>query len=572
MKLKTSLLIGLAALTFTSCNNATKKTSVSSEDAATSIYYGGDIITMEGDSATYAEAVAIKNGKIIFVGNKDDAEKLHGDSTTMNDLKGKTLVPGFVDGHVHFAALGAQAVAGNLLPGPDGNCNTIDDLVQIMKDWYTKNGTDKTKGWIFGIGFDDAVLKEGRFPTKEDLDKVSKDIPVCVMHITGHFCSVNSKGLELSKITAATKDPAGGLIRRMPNSKEPNGVLEEMAALTILFPIVTPEPALVDYYFDKSQEMAVKFGYTTAQEGKAMGNHEQLASYALSGKLKIDVVSYIDYSLPKYLHSDWNKKKYNHHYRIGGVKITLDGSPQGRTAWRTIPYLLPPDGQKKGYLGYPAIADDRKVMAVYDSAFANNWQIITHANGDAAIDQMIRCMKPASAKYGNTDRRSVLIHGQYVRMDQLDSLKKLDVVASLYPMHTFYWGDWHKKIIGDELGNKISPIRSALNKGLHVTSHTDAPVALPNLMMIMWTTVNRVSRSGAIIGAEERLTPYEALQSITIWGAYQHFEDKNKGSLAVGKLGDMVVLSENPLKIDPMKIKDIVVLETIKEGRSIFKL
>lgn len=569
MKQLLSIISAVALLAFAACNEPVKKASPA--DAADAIYYNGDIITMEGDSANYAEAVAIKDGKIVFVGSKADAEKLHSDSTAMNDLKGKTLVPGFFDGHVHFAGLGPQAITANLLASPDGNCNSIDDLVQILKDWHTKNGTDKTKGWIFGMGFDDAVLKEGRFPTKEDLDKVSKDIPVCVMHISGHFCSVNSKGLELSKITAATKNPPGGVIRRMPNSKEPNGVLEEMAAIPVFFPILTPAPSMVDYFFDKGQEMAASYGYTTVQEGKAMENHEQFAAYALKGKFKIDVVSYVDYSTPKYLHTDWNKKEYNNHYRIGGVKITLDGSPQGRTAWRTIPYLLPPDGQKQGYLGYPAIADDKKVMAVYDSAFANNWQIITHANGDAAIDQMIRCMKPAAAKYGNTDRRNVLIHGQYVRMDQLDSLKKLEVVASLYPMHTFYWGDWHKKIIGDSLGNKISPIKTALNKGLKVTSHTDAPVALPNLMMIMWTTVNRVSRSGVVIGADERLTPYEALQSITIWGAYQHFEEKNKGSFATGKLGDMVVLSENPLKIDPMKIKDIVVLETIKEGKSVYK-
>ncbi len=557
-------------MTIISCNQSSKQNNPA--NSADAIYFGGDIITMEGDSATYAEAVAVKDGKITFVGSKADAEKLHGDSTVMNDLKGKTLVPGFVDGHVHFAGLGAQAVSANLLPGPDGTCNSINELVQTLKDWYSKNGTDKTKGWIVGMGFDDAVLKENRFPTREDLDKVSTEAPVVAIHISGHFCSVNSKALELSKITAATKNPAGGLIRRMSNSNEPNGVLEELAAIPVFFPTISPsEPALVDYYFDKAQEMALSYGYTTAQEGKALGNHEQLADYAQRGKLKMDVVSYVDYSMPGYLHSDWNKKEYNQHYRIGGVKLTLDGSPQGRTAWRTIPFLLPPDGQKSGYLGYPAIADDKKVMAIYDTAFANNWQILTHANGDAAIDQMIRCMKPAAAKFGNTGRRSVLIHGQYIRMDQLDSLKKLTVIASLYPMHTFYWGDWHKKIIGDSLGNKISPIKSALNKGLKVTSHTDAPVALPNLMMILWTTVNRVSRTGVVIGADERLTPYEALQSITIWGAYQHFEEKNKGSFAAGKLGDMVVLSENPLKIDPMKIKDIVVLETIKEGKSIFK-
>lgn len=358
----------------------------------------------------------------------------------------------------------------------------------------------------------------------------------------------------------------------MTGSQKPNGVLEELAAIPAFFPILTPtEPALAEYYLDKAQEMAVKFGYTTAQEGRAMTNHESMANYAEKGKFKIDVVSYIDYLFPQYMRSKWYGKEYKDHYRIGGYKITLDGSPQGRTAWRTVPYLLPPDGQKKGYKGYPAIADDKKVMNVYDSAFANNWQILTHANGDAAIDQMIRSMNAASVKYGNSNRRSVLIHGQLIRMDQLDSLKKLDVITSLFPMHTFYWGDWYKQIIGPEMAAKISPIKSALNKGLKVTSHTDAPVAFPNLMMILHTTVNRVTRSGDILGPDERLTPYEALKSITIWGAYQHFEEERKGSLKVGKLADMVILDKNPLKVETLSLKDIQVLETIKEGKTVYK-
>ncbi len=435
---------------------------------------------MEGDSAVYAEAVAVKEGKIILVGTKSEAELLKGDSTNMIDLDGKTLVPGFIDGHAHFHGFGAQAVGANLLASPDGIVNDMEGLISELKSWYAKNDTVKSAGWIFGLGFDDAVLKEKRFPTKEDLDKVSKDIPICIVHISGHFCVLNSKGLEVAKITAASKNPEGGVIRRMPGSQEPNGVLEELAAIPVFFPILSPtQPELAEYYLDKAQEMAVKFGYTTAQEGRAMTNHELMANYAEKGKFNIDIVSYVDYMFPQYMGSKWYGKEYRNRYRIGGLKITLDGSPQGRTAWRTVPYLMPPDGQKQGYKGYPAIADDKKVMNIYDSAFANNWQILTHANGDAAIDQMIRCLKPAAAKYGNENRRSVLIHGQYVRMDQLDSLKKLDVIASLFPMHTFYWGDWHKQIIGDSLGNIISPIKSASKKVLHVTSHTDAPVAFP---------------------------------------------------------------------------------------------
>ena len=566
MNHKKLLLSAFIILLAWSCSNKSK---INSVDA---IYYGGDIITMEGDSANYAEAVAVKDGKIVFVGTKSEAEKMKGDSTQMNDLKGKTLVPGFIDGHAHFAGFGAQAVDANLLASPDGNVNSIPELIQELKKWQQENGTGKTNGWIIGTGFDDAVLKEKRFPTKEDLDLISKEIPICIIHISGHFCVLNTKGLEMSKITAATKNPAGGLIRRVAGSQEPNGVLEEMAGIPIFFPLINPiDPAIAEYYMEKAQEMALKYGYTTAQEGRAMTNHESMAAFAEKGKFKIDIVSYIDFTFSKYMRSKWNSKDYQNHYRIGGLKMTLDGSPQGRTAWRTNPYLIAPDGAKKGYKGYATIPDNQKVMAIYDSAFANNWQILTHANGDAAIDQMIHCMKPAAAKYGNKDRRSVLIHGQYIRMDQLDSMKKLEVVASLFPMHTFYWGDWHKQIIGDALGNQISPIRTALNKGLHVTSHTDAPVAFPNLAMILWTTVNRVSRTGAVIGASEKLTPYEALKSITIWGAYQHFEENRKGSIVVGKLGDLVVLSDNPLKIDPMKLKDLVVLETIKEGKSMYK-
>jgi predicted amidohydrolase YtcJ len=233
--------------------------------------------------------------------------------------------------------------------------------------------------------------------------------------------------------------------------------------------------------------------------------------------------------------------------------------------------LIPPDGQKQGYAGYPAIPNNADVEKIVDNAFANNWQLKFHTNGDAAADQAIEAIRKASIKHGKKDRRNILIHGQLIRMDQLDSIKKYDIVASFFPMHTFYWGDWYKEIIGPDKAQQISPTKSALKKGVRITTHTDAPVALPNLMMIVHTAVNRTSRSGTIMGPDERLTPYEALQSITSWSAFQFFEEKTKGSFAIGKLADMVVLDNNPLKVDKAKIKDIKVLETFKEGKSIYK-
>ncbi|MAY84027.1 MAG: amidohydrolase [Flavobacteriales bacterium] len=555
----------LLILLFISCQSQEKK------KAADTIYFNGDIITMSGDQAEYAEAVVTNDGKIVFVGSLAEARKSY-EIQNKSDLNGKTLLPGLIDGHAHFSSFSTQAIGAQILPPPDAGANNISALIEILKAWNTPENRELT-GWIFGLGFDDSVLEENRFPTKDDLDQVSTTHPIMIIHISGHFAIVNSKGLEVLGITSDTEAPVGGVIRKDENN-QPNGVLEELAAFQHMMKALSPKSKEAKKKFmEAGQKMALSYGYTTAQEGRAMENHEELAKAAEDSTFKLDVVSYIDYMFADpYMTSEWNDKSYKNHYRIGGMKVTLDGSPQGRTAWRTIPYLIPPEGAEESYSGYPAIPNDSIVKSIYATAFKNDWQILTHANGDAAMDQMIRCMKPIAEKYGNEDRRNVLIHGQYAREDQLDDFKELDVIASLFPLHTFYWGDWHKQIIGDSLGNKISPTRTAMDKGLKITIHTDAPVALPNLMRMIGISVERKSRSGEVIGANERLTPYEALQAITIWSAYQHFEEDSKGSLEVGKLADLVILDKNPLKVKESEIKEIQVLQTIKEGEVVYEL
>ncbi len=561
-----SSLLALFILVMAACSTS------ESQHSPTTVYSGGDILTLEGDSPTYVEAIVVRDGLIEFAGSEKEAISLAGKDHQLVNLDGKTLLPGFIDGHAHFGNFGLQAVGAQLLAPPDATCKDIPTLIQLLKDWNTPENLTLS-GWIFGTGFDDSVLEENRFPTRQDLDQVSTEIPVMITHISGHFAVVNTKGLEVLGLDQNSPDPEGGIIRRDADGKTPNGVLEELAAIPYMLKALMPkDQAGASRIFTAGQDLALSFGYTTAQEGRAMQNHELLAANAEKGELKLDVVSYIDYAfLDQYMGSKWYQKDYTNHYRIGGMKLTLDGSPQGRTAWRTQPYLIPPDGQDKTYAGYPAIPSDSVVQSILAKGFENNWQTLIHANGDAAIDQLIRTLRPNVEKYGLGDRRNILIHGQYVREDQLDSLKALGVIGSLFPLHTFYWGDWHTKIIGKELGNKISPMRTALNKGLKVTIHSDAPVALPNLMRVVWTAVQRTSRLGAIIGEAERMTPYEALQAITIWSAYQHFEEDKKGSLTAGKLADLVILDKNPLKIAPDDIKDIQVLETIKEGQVVYR-
>ena len=566
MKLLKTLIFIFGIIVLISCKQDQKKESVNTAV----VYSGGDIITMKGDLPEYVEALVVNDGKITFVGSLLEAKENAAEGHKYIDLNGKTLLPGFIDGHAHFSSFSSQAIGAQILPPPDAGAKDIPALIKILKEWNTPQNRALT-GWVFGMGFDDSVLEEKRFPTKHDLDQVSTEFPIMIIHISGHFAVVNSKGLEMLNIDSGTKDPEGGIIRR-EDGNEPNGVLEELAAIPYYSKALIPlTEEAADLFFEAGQDMALSYGYTTAQEGRDMGNVDLLSSKAEAKKIKLDVVSYVDYMfVDKYMSTKWNSKTYNNHYRIGGMKVTLDGSPQGRTAWRTQPYLILPDGAEKGYKGYPAIPKDSTLVSLYEKGFKNNWQILTHANGDAAMDQMIRAMKNVVEKYGNEGRRDVLIHGQYVREDQLDLFKELNVIASLFPLHTFYWGDWHKQIIGDSLGNKISPTRTALDKGLKLTIHTDAPVALPNLMRMVGISVERKSRSGQIIGENEKLTPYEALKAITDWSAYQHFEEETKGTLEIGKTADLVILDNNPLKVEPSTIKEIKVFETIKDGATVY--
>ena len=537
---------------------------------ADTIYLNGEIITVDDEQPT-AEAVAVRDGIIVGVGSESEILAMRDAATVVHDLGGRTLVPGFIDGHAHFGGFGAQAVGANLLASPDGTANTIDDLVSALRAYPEREELART-GWIYGMGYDNAVLAERRHPTRDDLDRVSTELPVMAVHISGHIIAVNSVGLETIGYSADTEDPTGGVIRRRAGSREPTGVLEEMAGLPVMFGVLSPSDVESQAYFiGRGLEIAKSFGHTTVQEGRASAAvHESLARAASNGAFDIDVVSYIDYAGRDVITDEWHGPEYRDRYRIGGLKVTLDGSPQGRTAWRTGPYLLPPEGQQPGYRGYPAIPDEEFVASLFAEAYEQGWQVLTHTNGDAAVDQLIRAIAPVHRSHEPGDRRHVLIHGQFIRPDQLDSLVALQMIPSLFPMHTFYWGDWYDEIVGPEQAQRISPIRSALDRGLIATSHSDAPVALPNLMRVMAATVNRTSRSGQIMGPDERLTPEEALKTITLWGAYQHFEEDRKGSIEVGKLADLVVLSDNPLTVDPAEIGDILVLETIKEGRSVY--
>jgi predicted amidohydrolase YtcJ len=536
------------------------------------IYYGGDIITMAGDEPQYAEAVVQREGGIVFVGDKDEAlERFKGKADEV-DLEERTMLPGFIDAHGHLKNVGFQALAADLLPPPDSDVDSIAVLQKKLKEWGEGELSQKF-GWVVGFGYDDSQLAEQRHPTRDDLDEVSRDRPVFIIHQSGHLYVANSKLLELAGVTAETEDPPGGVIRRRTGSREPDGVLEE----TGLMPILEVFPEIGDGGARREVEEGIalytEFGFTTANEGRAFPQDlDVFTSMAEAGELAIDVVVYPDYWLgrEKLEGNPWLSRSYRNHFRIGGVKGNLDGSPQGKTAWLSQPYFKPPDGRDADYAGYPMLEDDNAV-AMFDEAYAKGWQIINHVNGDAAIDQMIRAARAATEKYGPADRRTVGIHSQTIRADQLDAYKELGIIPSFFGMHTFYWGDWHRdSVLGPERAAFISPAKAALDRGMIYTQHHDAPVALPNSIAILATQVNRTTRSGKVLGPDQRVSAWDALRSITVNAAYQYFEEDRKGTIEEGKLADFVILDRNPLEVEPETLFDLRVLETIKEGETVY--
>lgn len=532
--------------------------------APVTVYSGGPILTMEGESPVLVEAVAVQNGHILAIGDLASVSKSAGKRAVRVDLKGHTMLPGFIDAHGHLGFVGQNAAMAQLQPPPVGGVASIAQLQDALRSFARQQSVPV----LVGNGYDDSQLAERRHPTRADLDAVSERVPILVLHVSGHFASMNSAMLKLAGYGAETPDPTGGVIRREGDGKTPNGVIEETAMYPLVKLLAPPNLEASIAPLVTAAKIYASYGITTAQDGRVMPeNWVALDEAAKRGLFPIDVVSLVSFE------RDWPEtvrarigKSYSGRLRIAGIKLTLDGSPQGRTAWLKDPVPFPPDGQKEGYSGYPAI-DLKLFNAKLADASKNNWQVFVHVNGDAAAQALIDGVRTN----GLTGRRTIAIHNQVVQLEQLKEMKTLDIQPSFFANHTFYWGDWHRDVaLGAKRADFISPQATAWSLGLKPTAHNDSPVVPPDIMRLVWSSVNRRTQSGDILGPLERISTYRALQQVTINAAWQIGEDSSKGSIAVGKRADMVVLDSNPLSVVPNSLHAIKVVATIKDGATVF--
>lgn len=535
------------------------------------LYFNGTIITVNENQST-VEAVLIENGKIIKVGSKDEVFELKDSETELVDLEGKTMLPGFIDSHSHITAVAQTLMIVNL-----SEANSKEEFISMLKE-YVKNNSPKAGEWVIGFGYDNTKFENEEHPTKFDLDTVTTEVPIFVSHASGHISTTNSKALEaLGYVGTDYEVPEGGVVRTVEGSNEPNGVLEENACLAPEKRKIIPAPSIETLLkcIKKAQEIYSSYGLTTAQDAGVDENLHQLLSLAAQkNELIMDVVGQaVQHVTLKLLKNEGTpKREYVNHYKLLGGKTWLDGSPQGKTAWLTKPYYEVPEGESKDYCGY-GTQEDKEVTDYFKSLIENNIQVNVHCNGDAAADQFIRCYKKALEETGSqTDLRPVMVHAQTVREDQLDAMKELGIIPTFFLDHIWFWGDYHyDSVFGPERANRLSPAKSALRRNMNFTLHQDSPVKMPNQILAIHNAVNRQTQSGRILGEDQRLTVMEAIKALTLNAAYQYFEEETKGSIEEGKLADFVILDRNPLEVESSKIKEINVLETIKEGNTIYK-
>jgi predicted amidohydrolase YtcJ/uncharacterized membrane protein YdjX (TVP38/TMEM64 family) len=531
------------------------------------VFINAKVLTVNQNN-DIAEAVSIRYGMIEAVGSNESIQALIDKDTLVSDLAGNTLIPGFIDAHSHFPSSGLMAVSVNLRSPPIGEIGSIEDIRQALLEKIEIADTDD---WIIGFGYDDSLLVEQRHPTRLELDQLSSEIPVYLWHSSGHMGVVNSAGLAKLGFDENSEAPSAGVIGRDVQSGQLNGLLQEAAAPPL--GKLAEDLSLLAYYriLQTASDDYSQWGITTANSGAV--NTPLLKALSWAARLRLlpfrlvvsprhDVLGeqiLAGQFYPADFNNDW--------FEVGAVKLFADGSPQGYTAYLTEPYFKPPQGQPD-YRGFPAIEQSALIetIAKYRNA---GIQLAIHGNGDAAIDNVIEAIR-LSSQVNQDDARTILVHAQMSRKDQLDDMRELGITPSFFNSHTYYWGDVHSKnAMGPERAARISPASSAESIGLRYSFHSDAPVTPINPLQLIWSGVNRQTIEGYVLGANERVSIMSALRAVTIDAAWQIFQESNRGSLEVGKHADLVIL-EGDLLSDKQRIRQRRILETIVAGETSF--
>ena len=517
----------------------------------TTLYFGGPIVTLE--EPRYAQALVERGGRIAYVGEREEAERLAGPGARRVDLEGRALLPAFLDPHSHLLACAYAR-----LQVPLGECAGWGAIADRLSRHVQERGIQPGE-WVKGTGYDQNALAEGAAPDRFCLDRACPHNPVVIQHASGHAGVFNTLALErlgvLNGDCGLERDGQGELTGR----GEENPFLDLLGRI--------PMEGLEDVLraFQGAQEEYASHGIATAQEGLLQPVMAPVYREILRrGLLYLDVNAYVppaDYDRLRGQFAQGVSASPGT-FQVAGMKIFLDGSPQGGTAWVREPYA-------GGGCGTSTMTDGQ-VLSAFRQALDRDAQLLAHCNGDRAAEQYLTLLAQAEREAGKKLCRPVMIHAQLLGLDQLERVKALGVIPSFFVAHVYHWGEIHVKNFGLDRAGRISPAGSALAWGIPFTFHQDSPVIPPDMLETIWCACVRRTKTGRVLGAEERIPVEAALRAVTQTAALQYGLERELGTLRPGKRADFVLLSGDPLRTPPEELKKLQVERTIQRGRTIW--
>lgn len=535
-------------------------------DHADHIFYG-NIVTMDAENPT-AEAVAFKHGTILEVGSKAAVDAHKGQLTHTEELGAKVMYPGFVEAHMHIWITAINYAWLDCSPFANPK---LDDVLHVL----SKAVDDSKDGeWVLGRSFDPSLYDGFPELTTKDLDPIAPNNPVFVFNASMHFAYVNSKALEVIGITKDTPDPAGGKFGRYEDGT-PNGIIIDPGALEIAIKHINKIkiPGVIENIHSITKD-AAKAGVTTMREA---------ATGALLGEKEIDILhllkdlgvlkTRLSLALLDSAAKDWPVSKHNtpgsgdDRVWVSTRKIVADGSLQGRTGYLREPYL---NTDTKGFIDITQQDLTERIKWCND----NNWQVMVHANGDAALDIATASYHDALSQSPKKDLRHRIEHVTIARDEIFDKMAADGVSPSFLINHIYYWGEaLRDTFLGKERAHLLDRLKTAKQKGLKLSMHSDYNVTPINPLHNVKVAVTRTTlQHNEVMNAEEAISVYDALRAVTIDAAWQLNADHKVGSLAKGKLADIVVLEHDPQKVEPTKIDTIKVVETWVGGKLVSQL
>ncbi|SFF17804.1 hypothetical protein SAMN05428981_1221 [Bacillus sp. OV194] len=527
------------------------------------VFINGEVITVD-ERNTVVEAVAVKSNRIVIVGSNEEVKDCIGSQTEIFDLQRKTLLPGFIDSHLHLILYGVNQLA--------VSCKAEHvDSVAVMLDDLRKKALETPKGeWIRAWGFNETAVKEKRYPTIGELDAISVEHPIIVSRTCGHISVVNRKALELAKISENTEDPKGGVYERDQGGGL-TGRLIEAANMAI-----NEVASYTDGELRKAMKIAsdhfVAVGITSIHDAGGYGpdSYRLLQQAVMDNDIRVRIYAMIcslnnsHEFVDKMIKAGVVTGTGNARFKVGSAKLFMDGSSTGPTIATRVPYTS--DSNNSGILYY----SEEEIYLVLGQAHKKGYQITVHAQGDKAIEMYLNCVERALEESPRENHRHRIEHAGISAPDLQERMKKLGVIPIPNPPFPYEFGDIYVHHYGDRV-NHMYAVRDFIDNGIMTAGGSDAPVTDYNPLLGIHVAVNRKSRSGMEIGKDQSISVMEAIRLYTRNGAYASFDEDIKGSIEVGKLADLVILNDSILHADLTKIKDLRVETTMIDGEIVYQ-